>query len=71
LTYDVPEEITVLMDLLGLFSMWNSETKRHQIYQQLGRERLRWKSQEFGGGSTREWQQFLSTITAQEHLAIP
>lgn len=70
LSYDVPEEITVLMDLIGLFSMWNSNTQRHQIYQQLGKERLRWKSQEFSGGTTQEWQRFLSSITGPEHLAI-
>lgn len=68
--HTLPPAIPELMDLLGLFSMWNTDTMQHMIYQQLGKERLRWKSQAFRGGTTEEWQRFLSVITSTEHLAI-
>lgn len=69
--HTLPEGIPELLDLIGLFSLWNTASMQHMVYQKLGAERLRWKSQSFRGGTTQEWQRFLSSITGPEHLAIP
>jgi hypothetical protein len=69
--YLLPEGVPELLELLGFWTHWNSDTSTHQIYERNGphiKRRMKWVMQEFRGGSTKEWQQFLSKITAAEHV---
>lgn len=65
----LPNEIPELLDLLGFFAFWDTTLMLHRVYEKIGQPpRMKWKAMQFKGGSTREWQQFLSTITAPEHV---
>jgi hypothetical protein len=69
LKHDFPEGIPELLDLLGFVALWDRRTRRWQIYQDNNRPaRLKWNFQEFAGGSTEDWQRFLSSITSTEYL---
>lgn len=65
----IPEPIPELLALLGFWAFWDSKELTHRIYETVEREpRMRWKSQSFKGGTVPQWQAFLSSITASEHL---
>ena len=65
---DLPEGIPELLDLLGFFTFWDTRTKCWRVMEKPEVQRMRWVSMEFKGGSTADWQKFLSTITSTEHL---
>jgi hypothetical protein len=68
-SHTLPEGIQELLDLLGFFSFWDTTLMIHRVYEKLGEPlRMKWKVQTFKGGTTDEWQRFLSTITAPEHV---
>ena len=67
--WSLPPEIPELLGLLGFFSFWNETQKVHHIYERPDATgRMRWKTVHFRGGTTKEWQAFLSSITTTEHL---
>jgi hypothetical protein len=67
--HTLPEGIPELLDLLGFFHFWDTSAMKHRIYEKLAAApRMKWKMMEFKGGTTAEWQRFLSTITAPEHV---
>jgi hypothetical protein len=68
LNHDFPEGISELLDLLGFVAYWNRRTRLWQIYEDRPQRRMKWRVQEFAGGSTEDWQRFLSSITSTENL---
>jgi len=67
--HTLPQGISELLDLLGFFNYWDTKDMVHRVYEKLADSpRMKWKVQTFKGGDTREWQRFLSTITAPEHV---
>lgn len=67
--YGVPEDIETLLTLLGFWSFWDANEKTHRIYElDIVRPRMRWKVQHFAGGTTEQWQAFLSKITGPEYV---
>lgn len=63
-----PEEITCLLHLINLWSLWDTASKQHRIYQGPERDRLIWKVQYFKGGSIQQWQTFIAQITDTIYL---
>lgn len=69
MSYNVPEDIETLLSLLGFWSVWDKNASHHRIYErELDNPRMRWRVQYFRGGTVKEWQAFLSQITAVEHV---
>ena len=67
--HSVPEGIPELLALLGFWTYWDTKEMIHRIYEFVEQQpRMRWKAQSFKGGSVAEWQAFLSSITAPEHV---
>lgn len=71
--FQLPEAIPELLDLLGFWAYWDRKETRWRIYERLSAistdsRRMKWLVQEFGGGTTEEWQKFLSTITGAEYV---
>jgi len=67
-SFDLPEGVPELLDLLNFFTLWDTKQKTWRVMEKVGRERMRWKAMEFRGGTTADWQKFLSSITTSEHL---
>lgn len=67
-SFDLPEGVPELLALLNFFALWDRKEKTWRVMEMVGHERMRWKAMEFGGGSTSDWQKFLSSITTSEHL---
>lgn len=67
--FKLPNGVQELLDLLGFVHVWDRTTRMHRIYEQPEKPlRMKWKVMEFRGGGVRDWQSFLSQITAAEHM---
>ena len=67
--FALPNGVPELLDLLGFWVVWDYTNLTHRVYEKVEKPpRMKWKTMEFKGGTTREWQTFLSTITAPEHV---
>lgn len=69
LEYKLPDDIPELLDLLNFFAFWDRNLLLWRVYEKpTDNTRMRWNNQAFKGGTTKEWQQFLSLITTAENL---
>ena len=66
--FDLPDGVQELLDLLNFYTLWDGNRCRFQIYEKVGFTRMKWKAMSFPGGTTADWQRFLSSITSSEHL---
>jgi len=66
--FDLPDGVIELLDLLEFYTLWDNRNHMWRVFEKEPHSRMKWTVQEFGGGTTEDWQKFLSSITSNEHL---
>lgn len=65
---NLPEGIPELLALLGFIAAWKPSDREWIIIEEGRNSRMTWSAKLFTGGTTEQWQQFLSAITAVEYV---